>query len=168
MWISPTIEPSVAGPKRPQDRIALGQLKEQFLALLTSPDGYGKPDAGSPRDRAAGRRARRRGPVAANNPKTRFPTARSHNTSTLTEAEMMNNRPTPNRLERSSTQAPQTSTVELTHGDVVIAAITSCTNTSNPTVMLAAGLLARKAVERRPQCQAVGEDITRTRLARRE
>jgi aconitate hydratase len=39
------IEPSVAGPKRPQDRIALGQLKDQFLAMLTSPDGYGKPDA---------------------------------------------------------------------------------------------------------------------------
>ena len=39
------VEPSVAGPKRPQDRIALGQLKEQFLALLTAPDGYGKPAA---------------------------------------------------------------------------------------------------------------------------
>ena len=39
------IEPSVAGPKRPQDRIALDHLKEQFLSLLTSPDGYGKPDA---------------------------------------------------------------------------------------------------------------------------
>src|SRR5687767_3811465 len=38
------IEPSVAGPKRPQDRIALGQLKEQFLTLLTSPEGYGKPN----------------------------------------------------------------------------------------------------------------------------
>ena len=61
----------------------------------------------------------------------------------------MNNRPTPNRLGRIEyvTRANGRAT-ELAHGDVVIAAITSCTNTSNPTVMLAAGLLAKKAVER--------------------
>jgi len=59
----------------------------------------------------------------------------------------MNNRPTPNRTGRSAPLAARTATVEIRHGDVVIAAITSCTNTSNPAVMLAAGLLAKKAVE---------------------
>jgi aconitate hydratase len=60
---------------------------------------------------------------------------------------MMNNRPTPNRVGQPGEVPAQTSSFELAHGDVVIAAITSCTNTSNPAVMLAAGLLARKAVE---------------------
>jgi aconitate hydratase len=141
------VEPSVAGPKRPQDRIALGDLKERFLALLTSPDGYGKPDAG----RAATVRLAEGGtprPGGGEQSEDTLPDGRAQNTSTLTEAEMMNNRPTPNRLEHPSRQTPRPSTVELTHGDVVIAAITSCTNTSNPAVMIAAGLLAKKAVER--------------------
>src|SRR5688572_16880729 len=140
------VEPSVAGPKRPQDRIALSQLKEQFLALLTSPDGYGKLDAAQ---RATVRLADGKAPRPGGGEQSgeTLPDGRSHNTSTLTEAEMMNNRPTPNRLGESSTQARPPSTVELMHGDVVIAAITSCTNTSNPAVMLAAGLLAKKAVE---------------------
>ncbi len=168
------IEPSVAGPKRPQDRIALGRLKEQFLALLTSPDGYGKPDAtrratvrladgGAPR------------PGGGEQSEDTIPDGRADNTNTLTEAEMMNNRPTPNRLGPSSLPAAP-STVELTHGDVVIAAITSCTNTSNPTVMLAAGLLARKAVEQglsvkpwvktslAPGSRVVSEYLTKTGL----
>ena len=55
-------------------------------------------------------------------------------------------------------------TVELDHGAVVIAAITSCTNTSNPPVMVGAGLLAKKAVERGLDAQAVGEDEPRARL----
>ncbi len=140
------IESSVAGPKRPQDRIALGHLKEQFLALLTSPDGYDKPDAGRGATvRLADGKTPR--PGGGEQSEETLPDGRAQNTSTLTEAEMMNNRPTPNRLGQSSTQPARPSTVELTHGDVVIAAITSCTNTSNPTVMLAAGLLAKKAVE---------------------
>ena len=73
-------------------------------------------------------------------------------TSTLTEVEMMNNRPTPDRVNFEEPTAEFTvhanGETELGHGDVVIAAITSCTNTSNPGVMLAAGLLAKKAVER--------------------
>jgi aconitate hydratase len=140
------IEPSVSGPKRPQDRIALGQLKERFLALLTSTDGYGKPDAAR---RATVRLADGKAPRPGGGAQSEdtIPDGRASNTSTLTEAEMMNNRPTPNRPGQASTPPSRASTVELTHGDVVIAAITSCTNTSNPTVMLAAGLLARKAVE---------------------
>ncbi|MDF2439462.1 MAG: aconitate hydratase [Abditibacteriota bacterium] len=69
-------------------------------------------------------------------------------TAAVTEVEMMNNRPTPDRLEEvPADEFPRVET-DLGHGDVVIAAITSCTNTSNPSVMLAAGLVAKKAVER--------------------
>jgi aconitate hydratase len=81
-----------------------------------------------------------------------FPDERTLDTSRLTESEMLNNRPTPNRVARASSVAPGAASPaafsELAHGDVVIAAITSCTNTSNPAVMLAAGLLAKKAAER--------------------
>ncbi len=93
-----TIRPSVAGPKRPQDRIALSQLKHKVEALLTQPvaeGGYGKP---------------------AQSPARRVATAKAG--------------------------------VSLADADVLIAAITSCTNTSNPGVLLAAGLLAKKAVAR--------------------
>jgi aconitate hydratase len=61
---------------------------------------------------------------------------------------MMNNRPTPNRTGALAGPRERAQVVDLGHGHVVIAAITSCTNTSNPAVMLAAGLLAKKAVER--------------------
>ena len=61
---------------------------------------------------------------------------------------MVNNRPTPDRLVEVVPEEFPNAHVDLGHGDVLIAAITSCTNTSNPSVMLAAGLLAKKAVER--------------------
>ncbi len=61
---------------------------------------------------------------------------------------MVNNRPTPDRLEEVHPDEFPHAEIDLGHGDVLIAAITSCTNTSNPSVMLAAGLLAKKAVER--------------------
>ena len=88
-----TVEPSLAGPKRPQDRIALGQMKGAFEGALRAPvgnSGFGLDD----------------------------------------EA-----------VQKRTNGA-------LGHGAVVIAAITSCTNTSNPSVMVAAGLLAKKAVEK--------------------
>ena len=84
------IEPSIAGPKRPQDRIALSDVKETFTDLLTRPvaeDGFG-----------------------------------------VTEVD-------------SNSEG-------ITHGSIVISAITSCTNTSNPSVMIGAGLLAKKAAEK--------------------
>jgi aconitate hydratase len=62
---------------------------------------------------------------------------------------MVNNRPTPDRIATSAVAEDITRvTAELRHGDILIAAITSCTNTSNPSVMIAAGLLAKKAVEK--------------------
>ncbi|MBW6395467.1 MAG: aconitate hydratase AcnA [Thermus sp.] len=94
-----TVEPSLAGPKRPQDRVALKEVKQSFLAHLTKPvkeRGFGL---------------------------------------------------TPDQLNKKVLVKRQDEEFELTHGSVVIAAITSCTNTSNPTVMLGAGLLAKKAVE---------------------
>jgi aconitate hydratase len=93
------VEPSLAGPKRPQDRVALSEAKRAFRTALTAPikeRGYELTQ-----EQAAAR------------------------------AELGTNG----------------HRVEMTHGAVVIAAITSCTNTSNPSVLVAAGLLARKAVE---------------------
>ena len=92
-----SIKPSLAGPKRPQDRIELSNLKAKFAELFAKPaaeNGFAKPAA------ELGKRV-----TAANG-------------------------------------------IGLRHGDVLIAAITSCTNTSNPSVLLAAGLLAKKAVEK--------------------
>ena len=141
------VEPSVAGPKRPQDRIALGRLKEQFLALLADADGYDIPAT-----EVARRVTMRLGPAEDPQPgggrQSMIPDARAKDTSALTETEMMDNRPTPDRLGSAGSPASRTSTCELAHGTVVIAAITSCTNTSNPAVMLAAGLLAKKAAQR--------------------
>ncbi len=139
-----SVEPSVAGPKRPQDRIPLGRLKDDFLALLASSSGYGKP-AKLPRHVVTQPREPK-APHPGGGDQSTLIDGRARNTNTLTEKEMLDNRPTPNLLGAEST--PARPSYEVTHGDVVIAAITSCTNTSNPTVMLAAGLLAKKAIER--------------------
>jgi aconitate hydratase len=170
-----SIEPSVAGPKRPQDRIALGRLKEQFLTLLASAEGYGKPDVAqrAPVPLPDGKAPK---PGGGEQSGDTLPDGRANNTNTLTEAEMMNNRPTPNRLGQVPAASAPPANIELMHGDVVIAAITSCTNTSNPTVMLAAGLLAKKAVEHglsvkpwvktslAPGSRAVSEYLSKTGL----
>jgi aconitate hydratase len=143
------VEAAVAGPKRPQDRIVLGDLKERFRAVLTAPDGYGKTGTEVARPvqvrMSEGKSPR---PGGGDQSEESIPGGRARDTSSLTETEMMNNRPTPNRLEPASPSSPARAlTCALTHGSVVIAAITSCTNTSNPVVMLTAGLLAKKAVE---------------------
>ncbi|MCC6191799.1 MAG: aconitate hydratase AcnA, partial [Anaerolineales bacterium] len=94
-----SVEPSLAGPKRPQDRVPLRELKTAFRQSLRAPvteRGFGLDDE---------------------------------------------------RLKRSVTLPENGHSVQMRHGAVVIAAITSCTNTSNPSVMVGAGLLAKKAVE---------------------
>ena len=143
------IEPSVAGPKRPQDRIALGELKKRFHSLLIGSEGFAKPQSD------VGRRfpipPGETGPVhpgGGRQSADALPDGRARDTSTRTEVEVVSNRPTPNRLDPSRSQPARSPIRDLAHGDVIIAAITSCTNTSNPMVMLAAGLLAKKAVER--------------------
>jgi aconitate hydratase len=150
-----TVRASVAGPKRPQDRIELDVLKSTFVNMLQaeSPNGYGKSateierkvktivgaDASS--DHVAG--GGEQEPVTVPGPKD------TRNTSELTEYEMVNNRPSPDRVDAAAfAEDTPTHVADLHHGDVLIAAITSCTNTSNPSVMLAAGLVAKKAAER--------------------
>ena len=95
-----SVEPCLAGPKRPQDRVGLGEMKEQWHAGLRAPKARRGFELG---EDALGARAR--------------------------------------------VEYPDGTEGELRHGDVVIAAITSCTNTTNPWVMLGAGILAKKAVE---------------------
>ena len=125
------VSPSLAGPKRPQDRIDLGQVKAQFSSLFSKPpaeNGFNQPPE---------RLARRYGtadevaPVAP-------PLSPGQDRAVV---EMVSNRPT------MAASQEKGSGLRIGHGDVLIAAITSCTNTSNPSVLLAAGLLAKKAVE---------------------
>jgi aconitate hydratase len=150
-----TVRSSVAGPKRPQDRIEITELKTTFNNMLQAeqPNGYGKPAAEIERKvkTVIGVRAEE-GDVAGGgeqHPASVPMPSETRNTSELTEYEMMNNRPTPDRVaaEDLADEFPM-AVAELHHGDVLIAAITSCTNTSNPSVMLAAGILAKKAVEK--------------------
>ncbi|HEX5889869.1 MAG TPA: aconitate hydratase [Pyrinomonadaceae bacterium] len=153
-----SILPSVAGPKRPQDRIELTKLKDQFSELMVKPvaeGGYGKTEddlwtryhvkIGADRQRqvaGGGEQRQETVPSAVENHVS------DKNTSVWTETEMVNNRPTPDIVPDIPEDEFRTGDELLGHGDVLIAAITSCTNTSNPSVMLAAGLLAKKAVER--------------------
>ncbi len=141
------VRASVAGPKRPQDRIEIEALKDSFLEQLHAPppNGYGKTKEQTVR---VPKHAAARGTVSGGGAQEAAPTVAASarkNTSVVTEEEMVNNRPTPDRVAASATAG---AAAELHHGDVLIAAITSCTNTSNPSVMIAAGLLAKKAVEK--------------------
>jgi aconitate hydratase len=151
-----TINPSVAGPKRPQDRIELSNLDDRFVELFSKPvadGGYGKVaedlekrfmtimGGATVAAVGGGEQSSKSIPESIHNSTT------PDNTNVSTEIEMMNNRPTPNRVEVADEDYP-TITTTIGNGDVLIAAITSCTNTSNPAVMIAAGIVAKKAVEK--------------------
>ena len=152
-----SVEPSVSGPKRPQDRIPLPELKNKFVELLQKPlgeNGYNKSKDQIGQRFPARIGARHNGPLAGGGdqesetvPVPTHDSTSARDTNVASETEMMNNRPTPDRVEDDPTVGFQ-GKIDLGHGDVLIAAITSCTNTSNPSVMLAAGLLAKKAVEK--------------------
>lgn len=144
-----SVTPSVSGPKRPQDRIDLGKLGETFRGLLGKPfgdGGYGLSgdQLESTGECAVGSVGPRHSSGGGEQDPASIP-SRSKDTNPDTEIEMMNNRPTPDVVLDEDGSA---AAVCLHHGDVVIAAITSCTNTSNPSVMIGAGLLAKKALER--------------------
>jgi aconitate hydratase len=147
------VQPSVAGPKRPQDRINLPDLEKTFRELLEKPvrdGGYGKKDVdlrhkhlvelngSAPRDSAM---------FSTDNKEDQGISPGDE----LNKLEMIANRPTPDpgkEIEAESNEVFMRGRAHIGHGSVLIAAITSCTNTSNPSVMIAAGLLAKKAVER--------------------
>ncbi len=112
-----SIEPSLAGPRRPQDRVSLKQAKPKFEQALAAM--LAEPRKGGSKSAPAGGSG------------SGAETAAHASTSAAAVAD-----------------APPAFANELNHGAVVVAAITSCTNTSNPSVMIGAGLLAKKAVER--------------------
>ncbi|WP_420119123.1 aconitate hydratase AcnA, partial [Micromonospora sp.] len=150
-----TIEPSLAGPKRPQDRVPLGVAKTLFRSALTD---YVADDSAGERDLKPGV-AREQLPRGANGPADEA-SAESFPASDPPANDFSDPADEPRDLEtaavgaggRASNPVRVTGSdgveYELDHGAVVIAAITSCTNTSNPQVMIGAALLARNAVDK--------------------
>ncbi len=141
-----TVVPSVAGPKRPQDRIELGSLRREFFSAFQRPvkdNGFGKARAEFNKIVTLGA-AHVAHPSGGSQEPVSTTKALAAGTNPVTEREMVQNRPTPDPV------TPEVPVLKgkIGHGSVLIAAITSCTNTSNPSVMLAAGLLAKKAVEK--------------------
>ncbi len=129
-----TVVPSIAGPKRPQDRVSLTESKQGFRMAL---EGY-LPDEDAEDDAVSGS-------FPASDPiSTHVPNGIGHEPQRATGGAQV--------ADRKQTRVPVTlddgTDTELDHGHVVIAAITSCTNTSNPSVMLGAGILARNAVQK--------------------
>jgi aconitate hydratase len=120
-----SVEPSLAGPKRPQDRVPLSKMKPAWREALSSVYGKKQANNGTPEGRWEGEGGHKVEPKAA-----------AHATPAVDPGFSG----VPIKSDNKS--------FDLKHGDVVIAAITSCTNTSNPSVMVAAGLLAKKAVEK--------------------
>ncbi|HZA38023.1 MAG TPA: aconitate hydratase AcnA, partial [Candidatus Baltobacteraceae bacterium] len=147
------VQPSVAGPKRPQDRISLPELGKTFRELLEKPvsdGGYGKKhvDLREKHLVELNGSAPRNGNMASSDTKE---DQGINPGDELNKIEMVANRPTPDsgrEIEAESSEVFARGHSRIGHGSVLIAAITSCTNTSNPSVMIAAGLLAKKAVER--------------------
>ncbi len=143
-----TLRPSVAGPKRPQDRIHLNDLKQKFKELFTAPisaGGYEKPAS----DREKKICIHSDGSFAVEVPLDSGGTTQPGDAKSIwSEQEMLTNRPL--TIPEASPGYNESVSYEgkLGHGSIVIAAITSCTNTSNPFVMIGAGLLAKKAVEK--------------------
>jgi aconitate hydratase len=136
------VVPSLAGPKRPQDRVALSEARESFRDAL---GGYVRDYDG--RDEASAESFPSSDPPANGND-----AARVHDGGPSYVDETSPSPARSNVAVQASAAAPCTladgTEVELDHGHVVIAAITSCTNTSNPSVMVGAGILARNAVAR--------------------
>jgi aconitate hydratase A / 2-methylisocitrate dehydratase len=135
------VVPSIAGPKRPQDRVPLAQAKQAFLEAMEEFDPKAATQMGNGRDAA----------IEESFPAS-DPPAEDHDDERGKPRPAVSGGPVAT-IGRGSSDAIEVTledgtTVELDHGRVVIAAITSCTNTSNPSVMVGAGLLARNAVQR--------------------
>jgi aconitate hydratase A / 2-methylisocitrate dehydratase len=133
------VEPSLAGPKRPQDRVPLAQAKQAFLEAMSEFDPEAAEEMGNGRDEAIEESF-----PASDPPAEDHDDERGKPRPALSGATAIAKRTS----DAISVTLEDGTEVELDHGRVVIAAITSCTNTSNPSVMVAAGLLARNAVQR--------------------
>jgi aconitate hydratase len=134
-----SVAPSLAGPKRPQDRIEIGNVKKTFIRLFSNPvtapggeSGFGQPPE----------RLKQRFCLPATSHQRQGVTPDLPNGAPRQVVEMKANRPL-----LKPVPGDEVDGTYIANGDVLIAAITSCTNTSNPSVLLAAGLLAKKAVE---------------------
>jgi aconitate hydratase len=132
-----SVKPSIAGPKRPQDRIALADAKAAFLESLKEFDPKAAESLGNSYDEA----------VAGTFPAS-DPPAEDHNDERGKPQHAGGTVVEERTAEPVSVILEDGTETTVDHGRVVISAITSCTNTSNPSVMIGAGLLARKAVER--------------------
>ena len=132
-----TVEPSLAGPRRPQDRVPLRDAKRAFLDALPT---FGV-DYGNAHDEAVAETFPASDPLAS-----AAPGQRARERGDAVDLDRPARRPRRAHGRRGARYDGET--FHLDHGAVVIAAITSCTNTSNPAVMVGAGLLAKKAVER--------------------
>jgi aconitate hydratase len=133
------VEPSIAGPKRPQDRIALTNAKPAFLEAMQEWDPEAGAELGNGVDVASDESFPASDPPAEDHDGEGGKPRRAGLTAVADEHRTS---------DAVAVQLEDGQTVQLDHGMVVIAAITSCTNTSNPSVMLGAGLIAKKAVER--------------------
>ncbi|RYX88981.1 MAG: aconitate hydratase [Comamonadaceae bacterium] len=138
------VTPSLAGPKRPQDRIDLGNVANQFTSLFSKPiaeNGFNRPHEVLQSRHLVHPSGETPDPKVMDNPPAPDGAARLVN-------EMESNKPKLAAAQSEASAPVKTSRgITIGNGDVLIAAITSCTNTSNPSVLLAAGLLAKKAVE---------------------
>jgi aconitate hydratase len=134
-----SVEPAIAGPKRPQDRIALSDAKAAFLESLEEFDPAAAKKLGNGYDKAVADSFPASDPPGEDHTSEEGKPHRAGVGATTTAA------PEAKRVPVTLEDGTET---DLDHGRVVIAAITSCTNTSNPSVMLAAGLVAKAAVER--------------------
>jgi aconitate hydratase len=139
-----SVTPSLSGPKRPQDRIELGKVAATFKALYSRPigeNGFNQPAETLLSRHLVQRPDQGPGDRTPDNPPVPLAAERF-------EVEMQANKPTLPAAKAMSVPPVEVGDITIGNGDVLIAAITSCTNTSNPGVMLAAGLLAKKAVEK--------------------
>jgi aconitate hydratase len=134
------VVPSIAGPKRPQDRVPLSQAKQSFLEAMREFDPNAAKQMGNGRDEA----------IEESFPAS-DPPAEDHDDGRGKPRPAVTGAPTATAArsgDEIEVKMADGTVAELDHGRVVIAAITSCTNTSNPSVMVGAGLLARNAVKR--------------------